>query len=128
MRSKKGTSVPKMGTIVPNTIAAGRDRVQYAGMVATALRKDLGNTNSAIKTVMQWTDASERTVKYWFAGIRGPSGEHLSILARHSDAVVSGFLCLAGRDHSVAAGKIAEARGKLDELCELFDGLAGADG
>ncbi len=123
MRSKKGTSVPKMGTIVPNTIAAGRDRVQYAGMVATALRKDLGNTSSAIKAVMKWTGASERTVKYWFAGIRGPSGEHLLILARHSDAVVSGFLLLAGREHGFAAGKLAVARGKLNELCGLLGHL-----
>ena len=125
MRSKTGTSVPKMGTIVPNTICAEGDRVRYASMVAAALRKDLGNTRNAIKIVMHWTKASERTVKYWFAGRRGPSGEHLAILARHSDAVASGFLHLAGRDNGFAAGTLAEARGKLNELSELLDGLAG---
>ena len=46
---------------------------------------------------MRWTGASERTVKYWFAGERGPSGEHLILLARHSDAIVLVLLALAER-------------------------------
>jgi hypothetical protein len=46
---------------------------------------------------MRWTGASERTVKYWFAGERGPSGDHLIALARHSDAVLYVVLALAGR-------------------------------
>lgn len=51
----------------------------------------------AIKTAMRWTGASERTVKYWFAGERGPSGEHLILLTRHSDAIVLVLLALAER-------------------------------
>jgi hypothetical protein len=46
---------------------------------------------------MRWTGASERTVKYWFSGERGPSGDHLIALARHSDAALCGVLALAGR-------------------------------
>jgi hypothetical protein len=46
---------------------------------------------------MRWTGASERSVKYWFAGERGPSGEHLLSLARHSDAVLIVLLALADR-------------------------------
>jgi hypothetical protein len=36
-------------------------------------------------------------VKYWFAGERGPSGEHLVSLARHSDAVLIALLALSDR-------------------------------
>jgi hypothetical protein len=46
---------------------------------------------------MRRTGASERTVKYWLAGERGPSGDHLIALARHSDAVLFMLLALAGR-------------------------------
>lgn len=46
---------------------------------------------------MRWTGASERTVKYWLAGERGPSGDHLIALARHSDAVLFMLFALAGR-------------------------------
>jgi len=45
---------------------------------------------------MRWAGASERTVKYWFSGERGPSGDHLIALARHSDAVLYVVLALAG--------------------------------
>jgi len=46
---------------------------------------------------MRWTGASERTVKYWIAGERGPSREHLIALARHSDIVFHMVLMLADR-------------------------------
>lgn len=36
-------------------------------------------------------------MKYWFAGERGPSGEHLISLARHSGAIVLVLLALAER-------------------------------
>ena len=65
--------------------------------MAMALHEELGSTNRAIKMAMRWTGASERTVKYWLAGERGPSGDHLIALARHSDAVLFVVLALAGR-------------------------------
>ncbi len=54
-------------------------------------------TSHSIKMAMRWTGASERTVKYWRAGERGPSDDHLIALARHSDAVLFVLLTLAGR-------------------------------
>ena len=45
-----------------------------------------------------WTGANEKTVKNWFAGRYGPSGEHLAVLVRHSDEVLNAFLVMAGRD------------------------------
>ncbi|ARC89448.1 hypothetical protein [Rhodovulum sp. MB263] len=83
----------KMGTVVhPEDVPAN-----YRAAMAMALQAELGSTHRAIKSAMRWTGASERTVKYWFAGERGPSGEHLVSLARHSDAVLTALLALSDR-------------------------------
>jgi len=68
MRIKMGTSVPKMGT----TVHPDADQTAYRTAIADALRRELGPTHQAIKTVMRWTGASERTAKYWLSGERGP--------------------------------------------------------
>jgi len=93
VRIKMGTVVPKMGTIVH------LDEIpdDYRRALAMALHAELGSTHRAIKSAMRWTGASERTVKYWFQGERGPSGEHLVSLARHSEAVLIVLLVLADR-------------------------------
>ena len=93
MRMKMGTVVQKMGTTVP--MAA--DQTRYRKAVAAALRAELGPTHQAIKTAMRWTGASERTVKYWLSGERGPGGEHLILLAQHSDVVLLTILTMAER-------------------------------
>lgn len=93
MRSKMGTVVPKMGT----TVHLAADQARYREAVAAALRAELGPTHQAIKTAMRWTGASERTVKYWLSGERGPTGEHLILLAQHSDAVLLTILTMAER-------------------------------
>ena len=93
MRIKMGTSVPKMGTIVH----LGADQAAYRKAISDTLRRELGPTHQAIKTVMRWTGASERTAKYWLSGERGPSGEHLIRLAQHSDAVLITILAKAER-------------------------------
>ena len=93
MRIKMGTVVPKMGTFVHLI----DEPIDYRKAMAMALHEELGSTNRAIKMAMRWTGASERTVKYWLAGERGPSGHHLIALARHSDAVLFVVLALAGR-------------------------------
>ena len=93
MRIKMGTVVPKKGTIV-HLVEVPDD---YRAAIAMALHAELGSTHRAIKSAMRWTGASERTVKYWIAGERGPSGEHLIALARHSDIVFHMVLLLADR-------------------------------
>jgi hypothetical protein len=93
MRVKMGTVVPKMGTFVHLI----EELTDYRAAMAVALHEELGETHRAIKMAMRWTGASERTVKYWFAGERGPSGEHLVSLVRHSDAVLFMLLALADR-------------------------------
>lgn len=93
MRTKMGTFVPKTGT----NVHLEADFAVYRTAIAAALRDELGLTHRAVKTAMRWTSASERTVKYWIAGERGPSGEHLIALARHSDIVFHMVLLLADR-------------------------------
>lgn len=93
MRIKVGTVVPKMGTVVH----LDAEQTDYRRAIAMALHEELGSTHRAIKSAMRWTGASERTVKYWFAGERGPSGDHLIALARNSDVVLYVFLALADR-------------------------------
>jgi hypothetical protein len=93
MRIKMGTVVPKMGTVVH----LDTQKTDYRRAIAIALHEELGSTHRAIKSAMRWTGASERTVKYWFAGERGPRGDHLIALARNSDLVLYVFLTLADR-------------------------------
>ena len=93
MRTKTGTFVPKTGT----DVHLEADIADYRTAIAAALRDELGLTHRAVKTAMRWTGASERTVKYWIAGERGPSGEHLIALAKNSDIVFHMVLLLADR-------------------------------
>jgi hypothetical protein len=93
----------------------------YAAAVAHALTRQLGGTHRAVKIVMRWTGASERTVKNWFAGSTGPSGQHLLALARHSDEVLAAFLTLAGRQKIAAAIKLIDLRNSIAQVLEEID-------
>ena len=121
MSSKKGTVVPKTGTVVHPAHKSARRNVEYARVVSAGLRAELGKTHRATKTVMRWTGASERTVKTWFAATRGPSGEHLVTLVRHSDAVLDSFLRLSARERAPADQTVAVIRARLIELLLLVD-------
>ncbi len=61
-------SVPEKGKVLPNKGKVFPAK-EYAAAIASALRRDLGDTHRAVKTVARWTGASERTVKNWFAGL-----------------------------------------------------------
>src|SRR5258708_14119476 len=104
---------PKTGNVFP---AEGENYFwegDYASAIATALQEELGDTHRAVKTVMRWTGASERTAKNWFAGTRGPSGEHLVLLLRHSDAVLHVLLRMSARTSLFAAENLAAPRATL---------------
>lgn len=49
----------------------------YAELIAKALKAEHGDTHRSVKTIMNWTDASERSVKNWLSGESGPSGYFL---------------------------------------------------
>jgi hypothetical protein len=91
------------------------------------LRHELGDTHQAVKTVMRWTGAGERTAKNWLAGTRGPTGEYLLSLVGHSNAVLEAFLRLAGRESWWAALSLHEARTRLVEMLRTFDELLDQD-
>jgi hypothetical protein len=104
-----------------------RVTTEFGRTVAVALKSELGTTHQAVKTVMRWTGASERTVKHWFAGTHGPSGQHLVALACHSDAVLTRFLEAAGRHSSLVGIRLVGLRVKAVELIEMIDAFGAFD-
>jgi hypothetical protein len=125
---KKGTIVPKKGTFVHRSTPSDGSGAEYAAAIAVALRQELGTTHQAVKSARRWTGASERTVKYWFSGSRGPSGVHLIALARHSDAVLSAFLERAGRQNLTGQSRLWEARDRLRELLRMVQDVLEDEG
>ena len=114
--------LPKKGKKLHGGGLGGGPGLDFGGVIAAALRTELGSSHQTVKTVMRWTGASERTVKHWFAGTHGPRGEHLVALTRHSDEVFGAFLLMAGRGPVILAAKLAELRLKLLEVVEHIDG------
>lgn len=94
---------------------------EYAGILANALRLELGASHRAVKTLRQWTDASERTAKHWLAGTHGPSGHHLIALVRHSDAVLQAFLSLSERESYLVGSSLPSIRANLIQAVSLID-------
>ena len=115
--------LPKTGKLLPKRDGRGPSKLTYAAAVAAALRTELGGSHRAIKIVMKWTGASERTAKNWLTGARGPTGEHLVSLVRHSDAALEVFLQLAGREASLVSVNLAYARSQLAQVLGSIDDL-----
>lgn len=109
----------KTGNVFPHRTSPV-DAEIYADAISQALRHELGDTQSAVKIVARWTGANERTVKNWFAGRCGPSGEHLILLAQHSSDVLEVFLLLSGHEHRVTEAKLELIRSRLAELLEML--------
>src|SRR5262245_63594398 len=103
---------PKKGNRFPSAGGTGERRLSYAGSIAMALRSELGDSHRAIKTIMRWTGATDRTAKNWVTGIRGPTGEHLISLASHSDAVFETFIRAAGRESLLAVNRCPREIGR----------------
>lgn len=108
-------SFPKEGKFFPN--GGGELGAQvFAAAIAEALHRSLGTSRARIKVAAGWTGANERTVKNWFAGKYGPSGEHLVGLMRHSDDVLQAVLELSGRGGLSRAVRIRRAEQIIREL------------
>lgn len=110
--------LPKTGRDFPDS-----GEVEYAVAISAALREELGDGHRAAKTVMRWTGASERSAKGWLSGKNGPSGPHLILLARKSDAVTRAILCLADKKYLEAGLQVHTARKILAATVQLLDGL-----
>jgi hypothetical protein len=113
--------LPKKGIVFPNAENLG----PYPKAIAYALKCELGPTHQAVKIIMRWTGAGERTVKNWLAGISGPSGQHLVDLIRNSDDVLAVLLILAGRRQVLAAQRLVDVRNKLAETIRQVDAMMG---
>lgn len=122
----KGKTLPKMGKELPTN--RRRLSTSYASAVAEALTIELSGSNRAIKTVMRWTGASERTAKGWLAGANGPSGEHLIALLGNSDTLLGKILKLAGRGSVIEAAHLHVLRTTMAEAVASLDALLIEDG
>ncbi len=112
---------PKTGKVFPEVDYVQIDKVDYATAISEALKSELRDSPSAIKIIMRWTGAKERTVKNWVAGTHGPSGEYLIVLAHHSHAVMLAFHQLAGRSESACDPRMGMIRKKLTEALDVID-------
>ena len=119
---------PKKGNYFPNVTQAEKGKISYAAAIAVALRAELGDSHQAVKTVMRWTGASERTVKNWLAARTGPRGEHLLALIRNSNVVLEIVLQLAGREQIIAAKVLLDARNALAEMLARIDSWMNGEG
>lgn len=125
-------SFPKKGKLFPKQVGHGSSDQHlpenwFATEIASALKRSLGESRARTKVVASWTGANEKTVKNWFAGRYGPSGEHLVALIRHSDEVLAVFLAMAGREVLLAALKLAAAEHAVEELLEAVRRLTHHD-
>ncbi len=107
----------------PSDRIAAIDEYDFIAVIAETLRDAFGGSGMAIKTVMTYTGAGERTVKNWFGAKNGPNGENLIELVRHSDEVLEAFLLMSGRENILTAKKLVDARSTLAEIFELIDRL-----
>lgn len=107
---------PKTGRRFP-----GREQQSdYASSIADALRAELGNSHQAIKTLMRWTGANERTTKNWLSGTNGPSGDHLLQIMRNSDIVFECVLGLVDRKVVLSHRKLEEVHNALQATAQLL--------
>jgi len=79
--------LPKKGKMLHLWVGLAKSPKDYAELIANALKEEHGDTHRSVKTIMRWTDASERSVKNWLSGESGPSGYFLMRLFAKSAAV-----------------------------------------
>lgn len=112
---------PKKGNKLHRDGLSNGTVVSFNLTIATALRAELGSTHQATKAVIRWTGASERTVKHWFAGTHGPSGDHLVQLMANSDEVLKVLLVRAGRRGSLSGARAIELQKYLTDALKCLE-------
>jgi hypothetical protein len=84
-------SVVKKDRVFPIKPKAISD-TELAQIVARALRKDFGDTPSAVKHIGRVTNANLRAIKNWYEARNTPSSGHLLLLARSSPSILKFLL------------------------------------
>jgi len=123
-------SLPRKGKFFPKENGYNRRKAtepegSFAVETASALARTPGDSRSGEKTVAASTGANENTVKNWFPGTYGPSGQHLVALVRHSDEVPGSFLAMAGREDLRVAIELAAAEEAIADLLDAVRQLGG---
>ncbi len=93
----------------------------YTEEIASALRREYGDSRAAIKTIVARTGSNERAVKNWFSGTNGPSGASLIALCQQSEEVFETLLRLARRTTHLRAKKLVEAKEALVKIFVLIE-------
>jgi hypothetical protein len=107
---------PKAGRKFP----AHERQADYASSISEVLRAELGSSHQAIKTLMRWTGANERTAKNWLSGANGPSGEHLLDIMRNSHGAFECVLELIDRKVVLSHRNLLEVRDALQATAQLL--------
>ncbi|WP_421702761.1 XRE family transcriptional regulator [Aliiroseovarius sp.] len=115
----------KTGNTFHRTGQGAVSSVEYREAISAALSQELVGAGRAAKTIIRWTDVTERTAKNWISGSYGPAGEHLIELMRHSDTVLAVVLELAGRQEVLLAERIKLARQELANVLSRLDEICG---
>ena len=110
MPTKKGNKLHSKGNMLPFSEGASCTQFVYAAALAAVLRAEVEHQGIGAKAIMKWTGASERAVKGWLSGERGPSGEHLISLMANSSAVTAAVMLLAKQGGDWHSEHIADAR------------------
>ncbi len=118
---------PKMGKTFPKDEDDHVSRYEYSEAVSAALVRELGSSHQAIKTLMKWTGANERTAKNWLSGANGPSGQHLVEMLKHSDRLVFTIAELTGRQELGIVVDLRTLKLVLGRLTASLDGVLEGD-
>src|SRR5207302_4640054 len=116
-----GKMFPKKGKFFPDRNRRHGTEIRFPEVIREALCGELHETGRTAKTIMEWTGASERTIKNWLAGRSSPRGPHLICLMRHSARVLDAVLHLAGRDQLAAGMQMIDARNACAEATRRLD-------
>lgn len=111
---------PKKGSSFP----VGRDALtdtEFAQVIASALKVEFGSTRNGPKMIMKWTGVSGRTAKNWLNGTNSPSGVHLILLARESNAVLKAMMLMAERPEMSLGASLLSLRRVLAETMAALD-------
>ncbi|KTE75068.1 MULTISPECIES: hypothetical protein [unclassified Sphingopyxis] len=113
MFQNKGSSFP-----------LGRDLLtdaEFTQVIASALKIEFGSTRNGAKMLMRWTGVSSRTAKNWLSGSHAPSGVHLVLIARQSNAVLKAIMLMAERPEMSLGASLISLRRILEETISALD-------
>ena len=79
--------VSKTGSRLRKSARVSSDQ-ELADQIGNALRKELGGSRRATKTIMRWTGVSDKTARSWLFGNSSPNGFHMIALAGNSELVM----------------------------------------